>query len=76
MKLVTRSVTQDVAPGRAVTCSCGAHNFGQSTWMTLANYAPHDPYCSRITRTFIADQTDYTGIVRNVTLDNRGNFIA
>jgi len=63
--------------GRAITCSCGVHNFGQVTWMTLAIYANHGEYCSRVTRSFTANQSDNTGIiVKTADLDNRGNVIA
>lgn len=62
--------------GRAVQCSCGAVNEGQSTFHTLANYAKHDDYCSRITRTFTAEQMGYDGQLMTSKLDNGGNVIA
>jgi len=62
--------------GRAVQYSCGATNEGQSTWHTLAQAAPHDAYCSRISRSYTAEQMGYDGQLISTKLDNGGNVIA
>ena len=62
--------------GRSISCSCGATNEGQVTWHTLANSAPHDAYCSRISRSFTASQLGEDGLKFTSKLDNGGNVIA
>lgn len=63
--------------GRAVKCSCGAIAEGQSTWQTLAtSTAVHDDYCSRISRTFVAEKLGYDEQLITTKLDNGGNVIA
>ena len=62
--------------GRSVTCTCGATKEGQVTWHALANSAPHDDYCSKISRSFTAERLGYDGLRFSAKLDNRGNEIA